>query len=459
MSRKHIGVWIGVLTLLAMCATAVLANTLNTATAIVNCTGYTITVNTNSDLSPGTTYTINYTFSQTCGGMATIVVPGRIVFTTTNNGSSTDTSATQTAMGTWSLSANCTVTGSATLTSSGSTVAITFNGSSSTTAPLTCAPPTLACAASTGQVGVPYNSSLVASGGVPPYTFSINSGNLPPGLTLNASSGAITGTPTTSGSFNFTAMVVDSSGVSDSNTVTGSCGITISPSSAPSVCTTGPKALSYNVSEQSSNASEIVWFNSHFKLQGNVPSTDFTVNATNQSITFGPSTLAVPNAVITFSSTATCAGTSFNTTANQWETIVPLSFATHADEIFSAGLAFVLPPSFPQNVNNVTWNVTFTSSAPSLQFQFQYGAANYLSMDNKGDAFPMTAGGQPDYNAMMIDPVHNAPTCNGYNSGDHSGTPENPVVKSLVTGGGSGGGGSNWTGSWSSTPTYVCAAP
>jgi hypothetical protein len=234
------------------------------------------------------------------------------------------------------------------------------------------------------------------------------------------------------------------------------CGGSTTP--PPSVCSTGPQSLVYNVSEGSKNASEIVWFNSHFKLQGSVPSTDFTVSATNQSITFGPTTLAVPNAVITFTDTVNCASTSFNASANEWDTTVPLSYATHADEIFSAGLAYELPPSFPQNVNNVSWNVTFTSSAPSLQFQFQYGAANYLSSDSKGDVFPM-ASGSPDYNAMMIDPVHNGPTCNNYNAGDHAGTPESAEVKQLVTGGGSGGGGSNWTGSWSSTPTYVCAAP
>ena len=39
------------------------------------------------------------------------------------------------------------------------------------------------------------SSALVATGGVPSYTFSIVSGSLP-GLTLNSSAGAITGTPT-----------------------------------------------------------------------------------------------------------------------------------------------------------------------------------------------------------------------------------------------------------------------
>lgn len=49
---------------------------------------------------------------------------------------------------------------------------------------------------------------LQAEGGVPPYTWSLVSGTLPPGLSLYAS-GAILGVPTTAGSYTFTVRVTD----------------------------------------------------------------------------------------------------------------------------------------------------------------------------------------------------------------------------------------------------------
>jgi hypothetical protein len=49
-----------------------------------------------------------------------------------------------------------------------------------------------------GQVGSPYGASLTASGGTPPYLWSVAAGMLPAGLTLNPANGAITGTPTIS---------------------------------------------------------------------------------------------------------------------------------------------------------------------------------------------------------------------------------------------------------------------
>jgi hypothetical protein len=64
---------------------------------------------------------------------------------------------------------------------------------------------------SPAPVNVPYHSQIPISGGTPPYAFSISSGNLPPGLSLDPSTGYIDGTPTQVGTFNFTATGQDSS--------------------------------------------------------------------------------------------------------------------------------------------------------------------------------------------------------------------------------------------------------
>lgn len=58
-------------------------------------------------------------------------------------------------------------------------------------------------------LGSPYAQPIQATGGTAPYLWSLSSGTLPPGLTLNTD-GSITGTPTTSGSSTFTVHVIDS---------------------------------------------------------------------------------------------------------------------------------------------------------------------------------------------------------------------------------------------------------
>jgi hypothetical protein len=63
-----------------------------------------------------------------------------------------------------------------------------------------------------------YTGSLSASGGTAPYTFSLVSGSLPPGLAL-ASGGAVSGTPTSGGHFTFTVQAVDANAFSGSQPV------------------------------------------------------------------------------------------------------------------------------------------------------------------------------------------------------------------------------------------------
>ena len=60
-------------------------------------------------------------------------------------------------------------------------------------------------------VGTPYNTSVIPDGGTGPYSFQISSGALPPGLTLDSSSGTISGTTTSTGTYSATVLVTDSS--------------------------------------------------------------------------------------------------------------------------------------------------------------------------------------------------------------------------------------------------------
>jgi hypothetical protein len=89
-----------------------------------------------------------------------------------------------------------------------------------------------------GTVGTPYNEAVSLTGGTSPFQWSIYDGpiitgwrvggSVPDGLTLNPSTGAISGTPTGAGTWYFEAMVTDATGVSVDN---GFLSIEIEPNS------------------------------------------------------------------------------------------------------------------------------------------------------------------------------------------------------------------------------------
>lgn len=61
-----------------------------------------------------------------------------------------------------------------------------------------------------GTVGASYDYGLTAANSTPPLNWTVYSGTLPPGIQLMSASGALVGTPTTAGSYPFTAQVTDS---------------------------------------------------------------------------------------------------------------------------------------------------------------------------------------------------------------------------------------------------------
>jgi hypothetical protein len=132
-------------------------------------------------------------------------------------------SGTPTAAGSF----NVTVTA---MDSSGSKVMATY--SLAVSAPtITVSPATLPAA----TTETAYSQTLIASGGTGTYAYSVTAGGLPAGLSLS-SAGVISGTPTTSGNFNFTVMAKDGDGFTGSKAYTLTVSaptITVSPTTLP----------------------------------------------------------------------------------------------------------------------------------------------------------------------------------------------------------------------------------
>ncbi|WP_058051083.1 putative Ig domain-containing protein, partial [Janthinobacterium sp. Ant5-2-1] len=94
----------------------------------------------------------------------------------------------------------------------------TATNGSGTSAPaavtITVGGPTITIAPSTvpaATVGTAYSQNVTAANGTGPYTYAISAGALPAGVSLNTATGALSGTPTAGGVFNFTVRATDSS--------------------------------------------------------------------------------------------------------------------------------------------------------------------------------------------------------------------------------------------------------
>ncbi len=223
-----------------------------------------------------------------------------------------------------------------------------------------------------GQTGTAYSTTLTATGGVLPYTWSLTSGFLPAGLTLNASTGAITGTPSASvASTPLTFKVVDSS--SPALTQTATFTLTVSP--APLVISTsslpnGQTGVAYTATlVATGGVSPYTWS----LTSGSLPA-GLTLNASTGAIT-GTLSASVASTPLTFkvadsSSPALTQTATFTLTVSP----APLVISTSSLPNGQTGVAYTATLVATGGVSPYTWSLTSGSLPAGLTLNASTGA-------------------------------------------------------------------------------------
>jgi hypothetical protein len=179
----------------------------------------------------GTAY--SYTFTASGSPSPTFsVTSGTLPAGLTLNTTTGVLSGTPTGSGTFRVTATNTVG-----------TAVTSSLTITATAPATL-PVFTAASPPAATIGTAYSYTFTASGSPPP-TFSVTSGTLPAGLTLNATTGVLSGTPTGSGTFRVTATNTAGTAVTSSITITATAPATLVPVPTGGAVATTPGGAGY----------------------------------------------------------------------------------------------------------------------------------------------------------------------------------------------------------------------
>jgi len=238
--------------------------------------------------------------------------------------------------------------------------------------------PTITISPSTlpnGDVDVLYDQTVSASGGAAPYVYTLTSGVLPDGLSLNSGTGQIIGTPTTSGSFNFTITATDSITCtgSQSYTVNISCPtITLSPSTLPD----GTTGVLYDqtVSANGGTAPYV-----YSVSAGSLP-TGLTLNPATGQISGTPTVNGAFNFAITATDSNTCIGSQAYTVTIS---CIPIAIS---------------PSTLPNGIVGIAYDQTVTASGGTAPYVYSVssgalpGGLNLDSATGQISGTPTTEG-------------------------------------------------------------------
>jgi hypothetical protein len=272
----------------------------------------------------------------------------------------------------------------------------------------------------TGVVGVPYSGAMLATGGTAPYKFVLTDGNLPAGLALNSTTGAITGTPSAASTTYVWIKATDANGkfatIHPQITVGTSTGISIvvSPMST-SLTSGGTQQFSATVLGSANTA--VTWTSSAgtistsglFTAPTVTTSTSLTVTATSSAntskkasaiVVVNPTGSTISVTVSPTSSTLTSGNTQQFSATVVGSTNTAVTWASSSGTISSSGLFTAPTVSAGTSVT-----VTATSNANTSKKASATVAVNptgsTISVTVSPSSTTLTAGNTQQFSATV----------------------------------------------------------
>jgi len=303
--------------------------------------GLRVTTTTLANATVGTAYSQTLTASGATGATSWSLDAGALPAGLSLNATTGEISGTPTTAETMNFTVK--VTDSATPTANTATRALSITVVAPGTLTVTTA--TLANA----TVGTSYNQTLAATGGIGSKSWSLAAGALPAGLSLDATTGVISGTPTTAGTVNFTVMVTDSA-TPTAGTATKALSITVVAAGAPLTVTTTSLANATvgTVYSQTLAATGGTGSTSWSLAAGALPA-GLGLNATTGAITGTPTTAGTVNFTVMVTDSAT-------PTANTASKALSIVVAAQPAQTCVTAACHAIPPATGRHVfhiNNV----------------------------------------------------------------------------------------------------------
>ncbi len=240
--------------------------------------------------------------------------------------------------------------------------------------PVPVAPTITTTAMNTMYVSISFSQTLVATGSSP-ITWAVTAGSLPAGLSLNTSTGAITGTPTTAAAYSFTITATNSTG-SDGQAYTGSVAASPTP---PTVTTTTLTSMTQGVSFSETLAATgdtpMTW-----AVTGGTLPAGLSLNASTGAITGTPSGSGSYSFTVTATNSAGSDGQAFSGTITAG--VVPPNITTTSLSTVTVS-SYYTRTLTATGGTPITWALTVGSLPAGLSLNTSTGVI---------DGTPTTAG-------------------------------------------------------------------